>query len=1221
MIKENSSLIHLMLSFILFYTLIISDVYSSVYKLEKTLLFDQINVEDGLSQGTIFCIFQDSRGFLWFGTQYGLNRFDGYSYKIYLNNPSDSLSISDNFILSIAEDKQGNLWIGTENGLNKYDYKKDIFVRYFDDSTNMVIFSSVIVDKNGAVWAGTFTNGLYRLTVDEDEIKNITITNYRFGPNDSYSLSSDLVRCVYEDTKGRIWIGTENGLNLFVDNNMGIFKKIKNIYNENKTIESQIWVIHESNFGKLLVGSTAGLFSIHEDLNNSFYLTDFFAKSKDVLIPKAVISACHDNLGNLWIGTYAGGLYLWNENNYEITSIIGKNNNKALQTKSIFSILIDRSNVVWVGTKSGLFKWTSSNNYFDNNSNYSLSDKNSGGSNLILTFLQDKNDKIWIGTEVGIDIIDPLKKHYERFNLENYIHDEHNDFTVRSIYQDKGGVFWIGTTWRGLFQMVEDAGYPKKYSFNQYWHNHNSNPGLFDNSVLKIVEDKWGYLWLATKLGIKRFNKKDKIFYDLTFSPQSKINPPENLVFEIFQSPKNPDIIWIGTRSEGMFQVILGKNDGEITGLRHFISKPNNTNSLGSPFVRTILEDKKGRLWVGTISGGLNLLNTDSTTFTHFGVKDGLPSEAITGILEGDFGYLWISTISGLCRFDPELKESIIFSASDGLRNDEFNGGSYLKIESGELFFGGVNGFDIVHPELVKKNELPPPVVITEIQLYNQSILNRIQKCYDTDSEKGGNDYGEIELDYNENVISFEFSALDYVNPVNNQYAYMMEGVDTSWIYVNKRRYASYSKIPPGGYIFSVKASNNNNVWNEDGAFIKIIITPPFWQTWWFRILIIVVFVVLITIVYRKRINKIKKKKRSLEIEVKEKTEDANKLQAALTEVGRLKSQLEVENIYFKDEIKLKYNFSNIITVSNSFISVLKNIEKVAQTDSTVLISGETGTGKELIARAIHEISKRKSRPLIKVDCASLPSTLIESELFGHERGAYTGAVSKKIGRFEFANGGTIFLDEIGEISTDIQSKLLRVIQEGEINRIGDPKTINIDVRIIAATNRNLEKEVKAGNFREDLFYRLNVFPITIPTLRQRKEDIPLLIDHFVKKYSQKMGKQIDKIPQSVINDLIEYDWPGNVRELENIIERAVILCRGTKFELFDGFNTANIKKTFSNYTGILSLEEMEKQYILKILESTGWHVYGENGAAKMLGLKPTTLASKMKKLQISKLS
>ena len=349
-------------------------------------------------------------------------------------------------------------------------------------------------------------------------------------------------------------------------------------------------------------------------------------------------------------------------------------------------------------------------------------------------------------------------------------------------------------------------------------------------------------------------------------------------------------------------------------------------------------------------------------------------------------------------------------------------------------------------------------------------------------------------------------------------------------------------------------------------------------------------------------------------IDITDRKRAENALKMALSEVEQLKNRLENENLYLQNEIKLTHNFEEIVGKSEALKNILGKVEQVAATDSTVLILGKTGTGKELIARAVHNISVRSDRPLVKVNCAALPANIIESELFGHEKGAFTGAYARKIGRFELANRGTIFLDEIGDLALDLQVKLLRVLQDGEFERLGNPNTIKVDIRIIAATNRDLEKAIANSTFREDLYYRLNVFPINVPSLRERKEDIPFLVNHFINKFCKKIGRKIEIIPQKVMDGLLAYDWPGNIRELENIIERAVIVCQGKRLEAGDWLPQKGMPAGASNIT---ILEEVERAHILKVLESTRWQVSGEKGAANILGLNQNTLVSRMKKLNI----
>ena len=352
---------------------------------------------------------------------------------------------------------------------------------------------------------------------------------------------------------------------------------------------------------------------------------------------------------------------------------------------------------------------------------------------------------------------------------------------------------------------------------------------------------------------------------------------------------------------------------------------------------------------------------------------------------------------------------------------------------------------------------------------------------------------------------------------------------------------------------------------------------------------------------------------RSVLRDITERKQSELQILKAHSEIKQLKDRIEAESVYLQEEIKLEHNFDNIIGQSEALSYVLYRVEQVAGTDSPVFIYGETGTGKELIARAIHQLSPRNQRALVKVNCAALPGDLIESELFGREKGAYSGAVSSQLGRFELANGSTLFLDEIGEMPFDLQAKLLRVLDSGEFEKLGSPKTLHSDARIIAATNRNLEEEVSKGRFRKDLWYRLNTFPITLPPLRERKDDIPLLVKHFMDHFAKKLGKPEVKISKETMQRLQDFTWPGNVRELEHTIENSLITARGEKLKFDLPIISDDLSSDFK------SLAEMEREYLLKVLEARNWKIEGADGAAQTLSMHPNTLRNRMNKLGIKR--
>jgi formate hydrogenlyase transcriptional activator len=354
-------------------------------------------------------------------------------------------------------------------------------------------------------------------------------------------------------------------------------------------------------------------------------------------------------------------------------------------------------------------------------------------------------------------------------------------------------------------------------------------------------------------------------------------------------------------------------------------------------------------------------------------------------------------------------------------------------------------------------------------------------------------------------------------------------------------------------------------------------------------------------------------------IDISAQKQAEQQLHQALSTIKLLTDQLEAECVYLGEEIKLTHDHENIIGDSEVMQYVFYSIEQIAPTDTTVLIQGESGTGKELVARAIHHGSKRHHFPLIKVDCTALPENLIESELFGHEKGAFTDAAEKRIGRFELADNATIFLDEIGELPLELQKKLLRVLQDGEFERLGSSRVRHSNARIIAATNRNLEEEVNKGRFRKDLWYRINVFPLSVPPLRERKIDIPLLVNWILDKLQRRLGKQIKETPYDVMNDLIAYSWPGNVRELENVIERAAIITSGKRLRLASPLKSPEAKTVVPENIPMKSLSKMERDYILQALEKSNWNISGKGGAAELLGLNPSTLRGRMRKHDIKR--
>jgi DNA-binding NtrC family response regulator/streptogramin lyase len=892
----------------------------------------------------------------------------------------------------------------------------------------------------------------------------------------------------------------------------------------------------------------------------------------------------------LWVGTFHLGLRRYDAATDRFFSYMHNPDDRhSLSEDRITCIYEDRSGVIWVGTyRHGLNRYDRRQEAFTRYQTDAA----------IYAIAKDRNGELWLGT-AGAGL---LRYDRQGKRAAHYRHDPKNPaslstYGILAIYEDRRGELWIGTG-RGLNRY--DA---KRRHFVRY-HHEPIDPTIPDHHEVKaIYEDlvsRDGELWIGTKgSGLCRLDREKKTFTYYRHDPKNPQSISGNHIWAISED-KNGGL-WVGTFDGGVNR--LDKKTGAFIRYQH---DPQNPRSLNNNTIYSIYADTNGAIWIGTYGSGLNRLDSNTGHVTHYTDRDGLPDNYVKSILPDANGNLWLSTDKGLSKFNPKNETFKNYTVKDGLISNQFLSGAYYKSQEGRLFFGGEGGAIAFYPDSLKDNPHIPPVVITRFNVFDKPLplpaaLSSLQA---------------IKLSYRQNFFSFDFVALDYVAPLKNQYAYKLEGFDPDWVHCGTRRYASYTNVDPGEYVFRVKGANSDGIWNEQGAAISIIITPPFWKTWWFRTLAI--FSVLISAFtwHERRMKRVEEKKQALELQVKEKTEAAQALQNALSEVERLKNRLHAENVYLQDEIKLEHNFADIISRSQALKKILGKVEQVAATEATVLILGESGTGKELLARAVHNLSHRRDRPMVKVNCAALPANLIESELFGHEKGAFTGAIARKIGRFELADGGTVFLDEIGELQPELQAKLLRILQEGEFERVGGQQTLKVDTRVIAATHRDLQEEITHGRFREDLYYRLHVFPITIPPLRERRDDIPLLINHFVKKYSARIGKKIETVSPNVIATLQAYDWPGNVRELENVIERAVIVSQGKQLKLDDWLPQTNAR---SNEPTIVTLEDMERHHILKILEMTGWRISGERGAAKRLNINASTLRSRMEKLGIKK--
>jgi ligand-binding sensor domain-containing protein/serine phosphatase RsbU (regulator of sigma subunit) len=739
---------------------------------QSNISFNHLNVENGLSQSAVTCILQDKNGFMWFGTQDGLNRYDGYNFKIFKNISDDSTSLSDNFIFSIYENESGSLFIETQSGkINKYNPVKESFqiipeqeISKYRSKRNSVL--AIYYDKNDVVWSG----GLSKETgLKMENKKTGEIKIYTHHPNDNSSLSDNKVYSILRDSKGILWIGTVNGLDQ-LDEKTGEFRHYRNIPdNLNSLSDNWVWPIFE------------------------------------------------DSKGNLWIGTVKGGLNKFDR--VSNTFVHFKNepdNPKSLNDNFIFSIYEDRSGLIWIGTNAGGV------DYFDPSSQVfehffkNAKNKNSLSDNTVYSMCVDKKGNYWIGTRNGgLD-----KFNYHKNEFTNYSHNPSNpnsliNNSVQTICEDKSGIMWLGTFNSGMNSFDPVSGKFKAYV------NNPSNPNtLTDNRVYSIIEDSEGIIWIGTYAGgLNRLDKKTEVITSFKHDENDSSSISSNSVWSIIED--NSGKLWLGTFGGGVN--VFNKSTKTF---KHFRNNPADPESLGDDNIIRVFKDSKGNIWMGTTKG-LCRYYADTGKFKLYSEKNGLSNNFVYGILEDNKGNLWLSTNNGLSEFNPVNETFNNFYAEDGLQNNEFNQNAFAKdYQTGNLLFGGVNGFNVFNPERITGNTFIPPIIFTNYTRYNTDDQEGKPII-----EKGISETKEISVTYKDNIITLEFSALSYYNNFNNQYKYKLEGFNENWIQLGSNNKVTFTNLSPGDYILNVIGSNNDGVWNEKGKSLTIHVSPPWWKT------------------------------------------------------------------------------------------------------------------------------------------------------------------------------------------------------------------------------------------------------------------------------------------------------------------------------------------------------------------------------------------------------
>jgi len=833
-----------------------------------------ITSEDGLSQSTVNCIIQDRDGFIWFGTQNGLNLYDGYHFTYFQNQPSDTTSLSDNYILSLCEDNEGNIWAGTmSGGLNRLNKKTGRFTVY--NNSNSIIENTiwaVTVGNSGKIWTGS------NIGVNVFIPAENTFKTYRYSETDTTTISSDMVLSFHTDIDGVMWIGTGKGLCWF-DENSGTFHRITDKDPKNLLSDLAVWTVNQNGSGNILLGTNKGLYELDIKSSMLHHLSNDLPDQV-----QTVWSILPKNNGDILFGT-RNGLKLFQYKDFICTSICDDISNTTDATSNnVWSLLKDNSGIVWTGTDNGAIKFDSKGKKFKviNNDTSAKLTLSANGINAILI---DHLNTLWIGTEGGgLNRLDENTSQFKVYKKNKFEQGSISGNVVWAIIEDRDGIIWAGNYGDGLnaFDRTNET-------FTVYKRNSITPGSLSNNRILTLLEDNEGNIWIGTRGGgLNKFDKKSEKFEIFMHDPDNKMSVSSNTILSLAED--NSGNLWIGTFEGGLN--LFNKQNKTF---KAFLNDPNNSECLSNNNIWAILFDSKNRMWLGT-QGGLNvclLPNNDNLKFKYFTDQNGLSSNTVFGLTEDNDGNIWMSTFRGISKLNMHAFEEILefdkigeknsynpfepifktYDVSDGLLSNEFNQGAYLKANDGTMYFGSLKGVNYFNPDSIKENTFNTNIAITDFKIFNRSV-----RVIDENSEEKGNrviqinnDYflskkitylDKIELTYRESVFSFDFASLDYTKPEKNNYAYKMDGFNSEWNFVAGQSSATYTNLDAGEYVFRVKATNSDGKWSTKEARLGIIISPPFWKTTWFILLMGLLFILALIYTVRRIISKQKEKER-----------------------------------------------------------------------------------------------------------------------------------------------------------------------------------------------------------------------------------------------------------------------------------------------------------------------------------------------------------------------
>lgn len=794
------------------------------------------------------CILQDRQGFLWLGTQDGLNRYDGHNFKVYKPDPNDPQSLNDAWVTALYEDKAGFLWIGAnQGGLNKYDPQTGKFTRYLHNPKDGTSLSkgevrAILQDSSGLLWVGT-NDGL-----DRFEPSNGTFTRFQTNPEDPTSLSSNEVHAIFQDKHGKLWIGTNAGLNLFIPQK-GSFQRFLNDPGDPKSIsDSNVLALTEDKQNNLWIGTYNGL-NRFDPVSGQF--TRFFNEEQNPGQDYKKINVVFiDSRDTLWLGTESGL--------ERFDSATGKSTRfhhnplvlGSLSSDQVYSIYEDRESNLWVGTwGGGVNKYNRGQDKFgyyryDPERPNGLSD---GG---VFGLYADESGQVWVGVNGnGLDYLDPASG-----QVTHYVHNPENpdslgNMAVWAILRDSLGMLWLGTP-TGLDQFNDKTG-----KFSHHTTDKNDPDSLSGDRVFALYEDPDGNLWIGTSKGLDRYDRASGKFIHYSRDDDETGETPNGIV-SLYGD--RDGYLWVATNSLGLYR--LDRQNGKFQHYLHNAEDP--SNSLASNGLLGLIQDDQGVLWIGTSGSGLDRFDLAKNTFTNYSERQGLPNRVIYCLEQDRQGFLWMTTNYGVSKFDPRTEKFQNFTISDGLQSNEFNQGACAQAKDGAIYFGGISGLNRFYPGKISLNQYLPPVALTSLT-QDGSPLQTGKPAELTD---------EITLKWPKNSFGFGFSSLSLAEPQKNQFAYRLDNFDSDWIMLGNQHDGRYTNLPGGTYTLHLKASNNDGVWNETGKTIKVTVIPPFWQTWWFYILTGVFLAGSVMGIYQLRVRSVEAQKQELERQVHERT-------------------------------------------------------------------------------------------------------------------------------------------------------------------------------------------------------------------------------------------------------------------------------------------------------------------------------------------------------------